>query len=67
MTYATQQLAKALQELVARSQGNATYAGKDVPKDLSTEDLAFSQEVADFVASRRAYGEKTRNVSVGTY
>jgi hypothetical protein len=60
------QLTESLQELTAKTCGHAcpceAVAGK-----VPANELKVSEKVERFVASTRAYSDKTRNVSVGTY
>jgi hypothetical protein len=61
-----EKLTASLQELTTRAYGhdcNGETVGGSVPVD----ELQVSAEVETFVAASRAYTEKTRNVSVGTY
>lgn len=66
MNESIDQLTASLQELTARTYGQActceTVAGK-----VPANELQVSKEVESFVADTRAYSDKTRNVSVGKY
>ena len=61
-----EQLTASLQELTSRtycqSHGFETASG-----EVSAADLEVSKEVESFIEMTRAYAEKTRSVSVGTY
>ena len=61
-----EKLTASLQELTARAHSHADQ-GETVAGSVSVDDLQVSVEVESFVAATRAYTEKTRNVSVGTY
>jgi hypothetical protein len=65
MNESIEQFTASLQELTQ------TYChgpkAETVPVQVSVEDLRVSAEVQAFVDATRAYSERTRNVSVGTY
>jgi hypothetical protein len=61
-----EKLTASLQELTAHTYSHADK-GETVAGSVSVDDLQVSAEVESFVAATRAYTEKTRNVSVGTY
>jgi hypothetical protein len=60
------QLTESLQELAAKTYGHASPC-EAVAGKVPANELKVSEEVERFVASTRAYSDKTRNVSVGTY
>jgi hypothetical protein len=57
-----------LQQLAAKTKtyGHASPC-EAVAGKVPANELKVSEEVERFVASTRAYSDKTRNVSVGTY
>ena len=65
MNESIEQLTASLQELTQ------TYGHGPTPEavsgQVSVRDLRVSEEVQSFLAATRAYTEKTRNISVGTY
>ena len=60
-----EQLTASLQEL-AQTYGHGTPPGP-VSGQVSAGDLRVSEEVQSFVDATRAYSEKTRDISIGTY
>lgn len=58
-----EELTASLQELAAQSYANCAQPVGPVRVD----ELQISAEVESFVEDTRAYAEKTRNVSEGTY
>lgn len=67
MTYATQQLTHALQELTRRSQQDETQPQALAPSVIPAERLQFSKEVENYLDRKQAYSAKTRHISVGSY
>jgi hypothetical protein len=67
MTYATKQLTQALQELTARKQEDETTSATEMPKRIPADRLLFSKEVESYLERKKAYSERTRGVSVGSY
>ena len=59
-----EELTASLQELTAQSYGNCT---QPVAGSVDVDELQIPEEVESFVEDMRAYAEKTRNVSEGTY
>lgn len=59
-----EQLTASLQELTAQSY---TCNCDAVAEKVKANELQVSKEVENFVAESRAYSNKTRNVSVGSY
>ena len=60
------QLTESLQKLAAKTCGHV-WPCEAVAGEVPANELKVSEEVEGFVASIRAYSDKTRNVSVGTY
>lgn len=69
MTYASQQLADALQELAREPIDKKGYGITRVPSTIDTrdKDLVFPPAVASFLEETNRYTESTRAVSVGVY
>jgi len=67
VTYATQQLTQALQELTNRKQAAQPKPRAFGSKVISADRLHFSEEVAAFLDEKQQYAQKTRTVSVGSY
>lgn len=67
MTYASQQLAEALQKLSCDANLSYDYSKRELPASIETEDLLFPAAVADFLTKTSDYTEQTRTVSVGIY
>lgn len=69
MTYASQLLADALQELAREAIENKGYGVTRVPSTIDTKDkrLEFPLEVASFLDKANRYTEATKAVSVGVY
>lgn len=69
MTYASQQLADALQELAKETEDKKGYSVTRIPAAIDTTDsgLVFPPAVANFLESTNRYSESTRAVSVGVY
>ena len=69
MTYASQQLAEALQELAKEPMDNKGYGTTRVPSVIDTRDnrLEFPPAVASFLEKTNRYTEATKAVSVGVY
>lgn len=67
MTYATQQLTRALQELTSSRQLAPAQPQKDVPRIIREENLRFSKGVEQFLEKKQDYARKTRHVSAGCY
>jgi hypothetical protein len=61
-----EQLTASLQALSAHTYCHSDN-GEAVAGNVPVDELQVSAEVEAFVAATRAYSEKTRNVSVGTY
>lgn len=68
MTYASQQLADALQDL-AREPSRAGYGTTKVPSTIDARDeaLVFPASVAEFLGEMKRYSESAKSVSVGVY
>ena len=62
-----EQLTVSLQELATQSYTDAQHGKLLSTEQVSVQDLRVSEEVELFVETTRAYADKTRNVSVGTY
>jgi len=63
-----EELTASLQELTtARTYGHAETNEAATVGYVSVDELKVSADIENFVAATRAYSEKTRNVSVGTY
>jgi len=69
MTYASQQLAAALQELAKEPSHQKGYGTTRVPLAIDTSDkrLVFPPAVASFLENTNRYTEATKAVSVGVY
>ncbi len=67
MTYATQQLTNALQELTHRSGQFEVKIIQTLPSVITADQLTFSKDVEIFVEQKREYSERTRSVNVGRY
>ena len=67
VTYATQQLTHALQELTSRSQQVEVQPRQTMPRVITAQQLHFSPEVENYLEQKQAYAQRTRSVSVGTY
>ena len=59
-----EQLTASLQELTAKTY---CHDGEHLSAQVDVNRLRVSDEVEKFVTEARAYADKTRNVSVGTY
>lgn len=67
MTYATQQLTQALQELTSNAPAfQASRIGRPT-ETVDPQTFEFSAEIETFLESKRAYSERTRDVSFGSY
>jgi hypothetical protein len=67
LTDSIDQLTESLQQLAkTKTYGHASPC-EAVAGEVPANELKVSEEVERFVASTRAYSDKTRNVSVGTY
>ena len=65
MDNSLEELTRALQKLVAdRKRGEPI---QDIPKYISADTFKLPPGIEKFLEKRRAYFEKTRNVSVGVY
>jgi hypothetical protein len=62
-----EQLTVSLQELTTHSYNHVQHAKPLGTEQVSVQDLRVSEEVELFVETTRAYADKTRNVSVGSY
>jgi hypothetical protein len=62
VTYATQRLTKALQDLIARST-EVTAA----PQSIAADRLQIAIEIERFLEEKQSYAERTRDVSEGWY
>ena len=62
-----EQLTASLQELAAQSYNQVQQSPPMTAGTVAEHDLLISEEVEAFVELTRAYADKTRNVSVGTY
>ncbi len=67
MTYASQQLAEALQKLVREADLPHDYTKRDLPVSIETKDFQFPPAVAEFLEKTGHYTEKTKAVSMGIY
>jgi hypothetical protein len=67
MTYASQQLSEALQELVREPEVPQDYTNRRLPISIETDGNQFPPAVADFLARTNRYSAETRGVSVGIY
>jgi Spy/CpxP family protein refolding chaperone len=67
MTYATQQLTNALQELTSRSHSEKNDAGHNLPYLITSEQLDLSKEVEAYLEQKQDYSQRTRAVSIGSY
>ena len=67
MTYASQQLAEALQKLVREADHPHDYSKRDLPASIETKDVNFPSAVADFLEKTSHYSEQTKTVSAGIY
>jgi hypothetical protein len=67
MTYASQQLAEALQKLVREADLPHDYSKRDLPVSIETKDVKFPPAVAEFLEKTSHYTEQTKTVSVGKY
>ena len=61
-----EQLTASLQELTEKKRSH-TCGYETVAGEVSESDLTVSTEVEKFVTDKRAYSDKTRDVSVGVY
>jgi hypothetical protein len=61
-----EQLTESLQELAARPYCHIEH-GETAAESMAVDELMVSKEVELFVTDTRAYADRTRNVSVGTY
>jgi len=67
VTYATQQLTQALQELTSNA---PSFQASHVVRPfeiIRSQTFEFSVEIETFLESKRAYSEKTRDVNFGSY
>lgn len=67
VTYSTQQLTRALQELTNRRQAAKEASKETGLHPISSDKLQVAPEIETFLEERRAYSHRTRDVSVGTY
>ena len=69
MTYSSQQLADALQELSKEPVAQDTYGTSPVSAvlDAKDRDLVFPPSVAEFLDEMKRYGESAKSISVGVY
>lgn len=69
MTYASQQLADALQELAREPIDKKGYGITKIPSTLDAKDadLEFPPAVAKFLEATSTYSESTKAVSIGVY
>ena len=69
MTYASQQLADALQELAREPKDRAVYGTTKIPSTIDANDrgLVFPAPVAEFLNEMERYSESAKSVSVGVY
>jgi hypothetical protein len=67
MTYASQQLAEALQKLAHEAEHSQNYSNCCHQVSLDTEDVQFPPAVAEFLENTGKYTEQTKTVSVGIY
>ncbi len=66
MTYASQQLAEALQELVREAE-IPHYSQRQLPASIEINGIQFPQTVAEFLNKTSHYAEQTKAVSIGIY
>ena len=62
-----EQLTASLQELTEQTYNHAHTTEPVSAGKVAVDELQVSKEVESFVEKTRAYSDKTRNVSVGTY
>ncbi len=67
MTYASLQLAEALQELVREADRPHDYSNHRLPVSIEPKDIPFPPAVAEFLEKTSHYAELTKTVSVGIY
>lgn len=67
MTYASQQLAEALQQLVRDAAVPHDYSNHPLPASIETQVDKFPPAVADFLEKTSNYAARTKSVSVGVY
>jgi len=67
MTYASQQLSEALQELVREPEVPQDYTNRPLPVSIEADENQFPAAVADFLTQTSLYTAQTRSVSVGIY
>ena len=67
MTYASQQLAEALQNLARDADLPHDYSKRELPVSIKTKDVQFPAAVAAFLEKTSHYTEQTKTVSIGIY
>ncbi len=67
ITYASQQLAEALQKLAREADLPRDYSQRQLPVSIETQDVQFPAAVADFLKKTSHYTEQTKTVSIGIY
>ena len=67
MTYASQKLAEALQQLAREVDRPQDYTKCELPTSIETKEVQFPAAVAEFLQKTSHYTAQTKNVSVGIY
>lgn len=69
MTYASQQLADALQELASETGSGKNYSATKIPTSIDAKDstLELPPAVASFLETTSIYSAATKSVSIGVY
>ncbi len=67
MTYASQQLAEALQQLAREAERPHDYSKRELPVSIETKEVQFPAAVAKFLEKTSYYTAQTKSVSVGIY
>lgn len=67
MTYASKQLAEALQQLTREAEAPRDYTTPRLPDTIEIKELQFPPTVAEFLTQASDYSKQTKSVSVGIY